>query len=70
MTKEQFVNIFKLRSSPEVVNLPVKQGEFQTVMPWWAYGKMNNEDLEAIYEYLRTVPPVKNSVTKFEIKLF
>jgi mono/diheme cytochrome c family protein len=37
----------------------------QTVMPWWQYGKMTEEDLGAIYAYLRTVKPVKNAVVKF-----
>lgn len=26
------------------------------VMPWSVYGKMNNQDLRAIYEYLRAIP--------------
>ena len=28
-------------------------------MPWQAFSRMNEEDLRAIYRYLRTVPPVK-----------
>ena len=28
-------------------------------MPWQAFSKMNEEDLRAIYKYLKTVPPVK-----------
>lgn len=31
-------------------------------MPWDVYGKMTDEDLKAIYAYLRTVPMVKNQV--------
>lgn len=69
-TKEQFVNVFKTKSSPEVYNTTLKSREPQTVMAWSLFGKMQKEDLEAIYEYLRTVPPVKNQVTKFEIKLY
>jgi len=34
-------------------------------MPWTMYGGMTDEDLGAIYEYLRTVPAVKNQVEKF-----
>lgn len=28
-------------------------------MPWQAFSKMNEEDLRAIYRYLKTIPPVK-----------
>jgi hypothetical protein len=69
-TKEQFINTFKSRSSHESINMPVKPGEFQTVMPWWMYGRMTEQDLGAIYDFLRTIPPVKNQVTKFEMKLY
>jgi mono/diheme cytochrome c family protein len=31
-------------------------------MPWQFVGKMTDEDLKAIYTYLRTVPPVSNRV--------
>jgi mono/diheme cytochrome c family protein len=30
----------------------------QTVMPWTEFGRMSDDDLRAIYRYLRTVPPV------------
>lgn len=31
-------------------------------MPWFNYAKMTDEDLRAVYAYLRTVKPVKNRV--------
>jgi mono/diheme cytochrome c family protein len=31
-------------------------------MPWKAYGQMTEDDLKAIFAYLKTVPPVKNKV--------
>ena len=31
-------------------------------MPWYNYGKMNDEDLKAVYAYLRSIPPVHNRV--------
>ncbi len=31
-------------------------------MPWPAYGQMTDEDLKAIYAYLKTVPAIKNKV--------
>jgi mono/diheme cytochrome c family protein len=70
-TKEAFINRFKMYvdsaySLPEV-NLANK--EFQTVMPWTMYAGMTEEDLGAIYEYLRTITPVDNKVEKFTASL-
>ena len=31
-------------------------------MPWFNYGKMTDEDLAAVYAYLRTIPPIVNKV--------
>ena len=34
-------------------------------MPWFNYGKMTDQDLKAIYAYLRSIPPVKNLVPDY-----
>jgi hypothetical protein len=39
--------------------------EFNSVIPWTLYAGMSEEDLGAIYEYLKTVTPVKNLVQKW-----
>ena len=31
-------------------------------MPWQAFSRMDEDDLRAIYRYLKSVPPVKNDV--------
>lgn len=31
-------------------------------MPWFNYGKMTDEDLRAVYTYLRSIPPIHNRV--------
>jgi mono/diheme cytochrome c family protein len=31
----------------------------ETIMPWAAYGRMTDDDLRAVYRYLRTLPPVE-----------
>jgi hypothetical protein len=62
-TEDAFVAKFRTNSSDEVVNK--NPGKQQSVMPWAMYGKMKEEDLKAIYAYLRTVPPVKNKVEKW-----
>jgi mono/diheme cytochrome c family protein len=34
-------------------------------MPWQSYSKMTDEDLKAIYAYLRSIPPIKNTVPDY-----
>lgn len=34
----------------------------QPPMPWEVYGRLSDEDLKAIFAYLRSIPPVKNKV--------
>jgi len=43
----------------------IEKGNFNTVMPWMMYGGMNEDDLKAIYVYLKTIKPIKNTVVKF-----
>jgi hypothetical protein len=64
-TKEQFIQRFK--SMDPAVNKPVfvKPGEFNTIMPWTLYSGMTEEDLGAIYDYLQSIKPVYNNVTRF-----
>ena len=37
----------------------------QPPMPWMWYGKMTDEDLKAIYAYLRSIPPIVNHVPEY-----
>ncbi len=62
-TEEMFVSKFKNNSSDAVVN--TRPGRMNTIMPWSEYGKMKDEDLRAIYAYLRTVKPISNKVEKY-----
>lgn len=62
-TEDAFVTKFKNNASDEVVNKD--PGKMNTVMPWAMYGKMKDDDLKAIYAYLRTLRPVKNSIEKY-----
>lgn len=63
--EQAFVNLFRARVDSAAMNMKVNAGEFNSIMPWTMYGKMNEEDLKAIFAYLKTVKPVKNSVVKF-----
>lgn len=67
-TKDQFVKRFTMYADSTTKPVHVRPGDYQTIMPWWNYGKMKPGDLEAIYAYLRTVKPVKNRFEKFEAK--
>lgn len=65
MTKDQFVMRFKVFADSSYVPRKVGAGEFQTLMPWQMYAGMKAEDLEAIYDYLRTLEPANNRVQLF-----
>jgi hypothetical protein len=64
-TSEIFVQKFKMYQDSSYVVPSVAQGEFNTIMPWTMYAGMETSDLEAIFAYLQTVAPMKNSVTRF-----
>ena len=63
--EETFVSFFKAYSDSTVVNTKLNPGDFNSIMPWTMYGKMEEEDLKAIFAYLKTVKPISNSVVKF-----
>jgi cytochrome c553 len=64
-TKEMFVQQFKQYTDSAYVPQNLQPDDFQTVMPWMMYAGMETDDLEALYDYLRTVPPSRNLVEKF-----
>jgi hypothetical protein len=64
-SKSDFIARFKAYADSSYVPPSVAPGEFNTIMPWTLYGTMTEEDLGAIYTYLKTLPPRNNLVTKF-----
>jgi len=60
-----FVSLFQAHSDSATLNTKLNPGDFNSIMPWTMYGKMNEEDLKAIFAYLKTVAPIKNEVVKF-----
>ena len=64
-TKEMFIERFKAYADSTGRNIPARGENGQTAMPWTILAGMKEQDLDAIYEYLRTVKPVSNNVTKF-----
>lgn len=64
-TEEMFVTRFKQYADSGYVNPKIAPGEFNSNMPWTMYSGMKEEDLKAIYAYLKTVEPIPNQVVKF-----
>ena len=64
-TKDEFISRFKKYSTEEARNISVDPNSFNSVMPWTMYGGMKEEDLSDIYDYLKTVKPVKHLVVKY-----
>jgi cytochrome c553 len=62
-TEEAFVQKFKTNAAQTAKG--ENPGKFNTIMPWSMYAGMKEEDLKAIYAYLRTVPPITNKVEKW-----
>ena len=67
-TKEQFITLFRTYADGTYNAPDVKEGEFNTIMPWTFFAGMTDEDLGAIYDYLRTIKPIPVRITKFEKK--
>ena len=59
-SREAFIKRFATYRDPANVH-QVEQGDFNTLMPWSMYAGMTDEDLGAIYDYLRTQKPVKSA---------
>ena len=64
-TEEAFLALFHSRSDSSTLAKKLQAGEFNSIMPWTMYGKMKDDDLKAIFAFLKTVTPVNNSVVKF-----
>jgi mono/diheme cytochrome c family protein len=44
----------------------VNARELAPIMPWWVHRGMTDEDMKAMFAYLRTVPPIKHRVDNTE----
>jgi mono/diheme cytochrome c family protein len=65
-SRDDFVARFTAVAPADYAEWEVAPGEANTIMPWWEYAAMTEEDLAAIYDHLRTLAPVTNQVTTFE----
>lgn len=64
-TEELFVQKFKMYADSSYIPDTIMPGDFNTWMPWTMYAGMENDDLAAIFAYLKSMPPIKNKVVKF-----
>lgn len=61
-SEERFLSKFKGYRNMTYASLPRNTQANFTLMPWLGYSKLTDEDLRAIYAYLRTVKPVYQPV--------
>ena len=64
-TRDEFIDRFKSLQHLAGENAPVAPPGKNTVMAWPMFGGMTREDLGAIYDYLKTVKPIKKTVVAF-----
>ncbi len=64
-TKEEFIGRFKAFAGMTPETAPEAPKGRNTVMPWIAFGGMTEEDLGALYDYLKTVKPIDHKVVSF-----
>ena len=64
-TKEEFVGRFRSFAGLTGEAAPVATRGRNTLMPWLAFSGMTDEDLGAIYAFLKTLPPIENRVNAF-----
>jgi mono/diheme cytochrome c family protein len=60
-TKEEFIGRFRAFSNFNADNAPQAKGR-NTLMPWISFSGMTDEDLGALYDYLKTVKPIEHKV--------
>jgi len=64
-TNAEFIGRFHAFRGITAANAPQTPPGRNTVMPWIAFSGMTDEDLGAIYDYLKTLPPVKKKINTF-----
>ncbi|NCI46152.1 c-type cytochrome [Sediminibacterium soli] len=66
LSKSDFITLFKQYADSNYRSPKIDfTKEYNTIMPWTMYAGMKEEDLGAIYVYLRTLQPVDHEVVKF-----
>lgn len=64
-TKEEFIGRFRSFAGFNADTAPPALPGRNTIMPWIEFSGMSDEDLGAIYDYLKSVKPIENKVNAF-----
>ncbi len=67
-SKEAFIAKFKSYTSAGYMSPKLTPKDYNSIMPWIMYSGMKENDLAAIYKYLKTLKPVANQIVKFTPK--
>jgi mono/diheme cytochrome c family protein len=62
-TKENFIAMFKAFAGEALATARIAPAQ-NTVMPWLSLAALTEDDLGAIYDFLKTVPAIANTVEK------
>lgn len=66
-TVDQFVSHFDGYRESNFTPYKVKEGEYNTAMPWLYYSHMSNQELRAIFTYLKSIKPIHHKVEKMTV---
>jgi cytochrome c553 len=65
LSETEFLQKFSRYSDSSYQNPTIKKNTINTVMPWTMYCGMKEQDLKALYAYIKTFKPIKNMVVKY-----
>jgi len=63
-TVDEFVQRFKAFDRQDLERIDFSK-DFQTPMPWSMYAGMSEDDLRAIFKYLKSLDPIENEVQRY-----
>ena len=64
-TRDEFIGRFRAFASVNLETAPAVPAGRNTVMPWNAFAGMSDRDLGAIYDYLKSLKPIRRKVVTF-----
>lgn len=67
-SETEFVNRFKMYADSNYQAPKLTPTDVNTPMPWTMYSGMTEDDLKAIYAYLKSLTPIQHQVSKFTTK--
>jgi len=65
LSEAEFLQKFSHYNDSSYQNPTIKKNTINTVMPWMMYRNMKEQDLKALYAYIKTFKPIKNVVVKY-----